>query len=284
MRMLTTFLSPTRGSARVAGFDVMTQSMEVRRKIGYLPESIPLYPEMRVDEYLNYRAKLKGVDRHDRPKQIARCLERCRIREVSRRLLSTLSKGYRQRVGLADAMLHDPGILILDEPTDGLDPGQKAETLAMLRELGQTHTIMLSSHMLTEVESIVQRVIILRRGQLGMARKLSELDPELIILLEVRGPAEQVANALRSAEGVASVSSRPLGDGLAAYEVKTHQHQDLREALGQRVAKNGWPLRRLDLRRRSLQDRWNEINNLDDLAPAAVPPLSAPPPPEAVTR
>jgi ABC-2 type transport system ATP-binding protein len=285
MRILTTFLSPSMGTARVGGFDVMTRSMEVRRQIGYLPESIPLYPEMRVEEYLQYRAKLKGVDRRLRPKRIATCLERCRIREVGRRLLGTLSKGYRQRVGLADAMLHDPPILILDEPTDGLDPGQKAEALATLRDLGQNHTIMLSSHMLSEVESIVQRVIILRRGHLGMARKLSELEQESVILLEVRGPTEQVANVLRATRGVASVQSRPLGDGVNAYEVKTHQYQDLRELLGQQVAKNGWPLRRLDLRRRSLQDRWNEINNFDDFTPAAAPPAAAPPPvPTAVTR
>ncbi len=285
MRILTTFLAPSVGTARVGGFDVMTESMEVRRRIGYLPESIPLYPEMRVEEYLQYRAKLKGVDRRLRPKQIATCLERCRIREVGRRLLGTLSKGYRQRVGLADAMLHDPPILILDEPTDGLDPGQKAEALATLRDLGQNHTIMLSSHLLSEVESIVQRVIILRRGRVGMARKLSELEQESVILLEVRGPTEQVANALRATAGVASVHSRPLGDGVSAYEVRTHQYQDLRELLSQQVAKNGWPLRRLDLRRRSLQDRWNEINNFDDFTPAAAPPAAAPPPvPTAVTR
>jgi ABC-2 type transport system ATP-binding protein len=284
MRMLTTFLTPTRGTAKVAGFDVMTESMEVRRRIGYLPESIPLYPEMRVEEYLLYRAKLKGVSRHDRPKQIARCLERCRVREVSRRLLGTLSKGYRQRVGLADAMLHDPPILILDEPTDGLDPGQKAETLAMLRDLGHNHTIMLSSHLLTEVESIVQRVIILRRGHLGMARKLSDLEQESVILLEVRGPADQIANVLRTTEGVASVSTRSLDDGISAFEVKTHQYQDLRETLGQRVSKSGWPLRRLDLRRRSLQDRWNEINNFGDFTPGAAPAVAAPPVPDAVTR
>jgi ABC-2 type transport system ATP-binding protein len=252
----------------------MTDSMEVRRRVGYLPESIPLYPEMRVEEYLNFRAKLKGVDRRDRPSQIARCLERCRVREVSRRLLGTLSKGYRQRVGLADSMLHDPPILILDEPTDGLDPGQKAETVAMLRDLGKDHTIMLSSHLLTEVESIVTRVIILRRGRVGMARKLADLEHESVILLEVRGPAEQVANALRAVEGVTSVSTRPLGDGVSGFEVKTRDYADLREALGNRVTSNGWPLRRLDLRRRSLQDRWNEINNFDDFAPAPAAPLA----------
>jgi ABC-2 type transport system ATP-binding protein len=264
MRILTTYLPATSGVARVAGFDVMNDSMEVRRRVGYLPESIPLYGEMRVEEYLDYRAKLKGVDRRQRPGRIAYCLERCRIREVQRRLLGTLSKGYRQRVGLADTMIGDPPLLILDEPTDGLDPGQKQETLGMLRELGRDHTIMLSSHMLSEVETIAQRVLILRRGHLALARKLADLEADPVIVVEVRGPADQVTGVLRSTEGVAQVTSQGADDGVNAFEVRTHQHRDLRELIAQRLAKNGWALRRLDLRRRRLQDRWNEINNIDD--------------------
>jgi ABC-2 type transport system ATP-binding protein len=283
MRILTTYLPASSGVARVAGFDVMNDSAEVRRRIGYLPESIPLYTEMRVEEYLAYRAKLKGVDRRQRPGRIAHCLERCRIRDVSRRLLGTLSKGYRQRVGLADALLHDPPILILDEPTDGLDPGQKQETLGMLRELGRNHTIMLSSHLLTEVETIVQRVIILRRGHLGLARKLSELEADSTILIEVRAPADQVAGVLRGTDGVAQVSTRSLGDGLTACEVRTHQFRDLREALSQRLAGHGWPLRRLDLHRRSLQDRWNEINNWDEFSARPAPVAGETPARTAVT-
>ncbi len=277
MRVLTTYLPATAGIARVAGYDVMNDSMQVRRHIGYLPESIPLYPEMRVSEYLDYRARLKGVDRRQRPSRIASCLERCRVAEVARRLLGTLSKGYRQRVGLADALLHDPPLLILDEPTDGLDPGQKQDTLAMLRELGHDHTIMLSSHLLTEVESIAQRVLILRRGHLALARKLSELESDAIILLEVRGPTDQVTHVLRNTDGVAGVNAQGLGDGLTAYEVRTHQHRDLREALSQQLMKHGWPLRRLDLRRRSLQDRWNEINNWDDFSVRPDEAATAPP-------
>jgi ABC-2 type transport system ATP-binding protein len=268
MRILTTYLPASSGIARVAGFDVMMQSMEVRQRIGYLPESIPLYPEMRVEEYLIYRAKLKGVDRRQRAARVAYCLERCKVAEVRRRLNGTLSKGYRQRVGLADAMISDPPILILDEPTDGLDPGQKAETLGMLRELGQDHTIMLSSHLLSEVESLVQRVIIIRRGHLALAKKLSELETDDVIVVEVRGPSDQVALTLRNTEGVAQVTPKGGEDGLAFFEVRTHQRQDLREQISQRLAKNGWPLRRLDLRRRSLQDRWNEINNWDEFAAA----------------
>ena len=264
MRVLTTYLPATSGVAKVAGFDVMTESMEVRRRVGYLPENIPLYPEMRVNEYLDYRAKLKGVDRHQRPQRVGYCLEVCRIREVQRRLLGTLSKGYRQRVGLADAMINDPPILILDEPTDGLDPGQKQEALSLLRELGRDHTIMLSSHLLGEVETIVQRVLILRRGFLALARKLSELETDPVIVVEVRGPADQVAGVLKTTEGVAQVSTQGASDGVTTYEVRTHRNQDLREQISQRLARNGYALRRLDLRRRKLQDRWNEINNMDE--------------------
>lgn len=264
MRILTTFMPASSGIAKVAGHDVMLESMEVRKKVGYLPESIPLYPEMRVSEYLEYRAKLKGVDRRVRPGRLAYCIEVCRIKEVQRRLLGTLSKGYRQRVGLADAMINDPPILILDEPTDGLDPGQKTETLNLLRELGKNHTIMLSSHLLTEVEALVQRVIIMRRGFLGLARKLSELETDPVIVVEVRGPADQVKNVLETTEGVEHVKIDSQTDGLATYEVKTHGAKDLREAISARVARNGYALRRLDLKRKRLTDRWNEINNMDD--------------------
>jgi ABC-2 type transport system ATP-binding protein len=274
MRILTTYLPASSGIARVADFDVMTQSMEVRQRVGYLPESIPLYTEMRVEEYLSYRAKLKGVDRRQRPQRIGYCLERCKVGDVRRRLVGTLSKGYRQRVGLADAMINDPPILILDEPTDGLDPGQKSETLGMLRELGRDHTIMLSSHMLSEVETLVQRVIIIRRGHLGFAKKLSELETDDVIVVEVRGPSDQVVVALRNTEGVAQVTTRSTDNGVTLFEVRAHQRKDLREQISQRLAKNGWPIRRLDLRRRNLQDRWNEINNWDDFNPRRGPEIS----------
>src|SRR5205809_1361575 len=188
IRILTSYLPATSGIARVANHDVMKESMEVRRAIGYLPESVPLYPEMRVEEYLLFRAKLKGVDRKARPARLDYCLDRCRIREVRRRLIGTLSKGYRQRVGLADAMIHDPPILILDEPTAGLDPLQIRETLSLIKELGEQRTVLLSTHILSEVEAVCERVIIIAAGKVGLSKTLAELEAESSTLLEVRGP------------------------------------------------------------------------------------------------
>src|SRR5438445_5678605 len=239
MRILTTYLPATSGIARVAGYDVMNQSLDVRRNIGYLPESVPLYPEMRVDEYLNYRAKLKGVERKTRVQRIDYCLDHCRIREVRRRLIGTLSKGYRQRVGLADALVHDPSILILDEPTTGLDPLQIRDTLSLIKALGERHTILLSTHILPEVEAVCGRVIIISRGRIGLDKKLSELAGDAAyMVVEVRGPAGEVAKALRGTEGVAEVVAQPAGDGLAAFEVRAHDNRDLRETISQRLAQN----------------------------------------------
>lgn len=260
MRILTSYLPATSGVARVAGFDVMNQSMEVRRNIGYLPESVPLYPEMRVDEYLTYRSKLKGVDRKERTKRIDYCLDRCRIREVKRRLIGTLSKGYRQRVGLADTMVHNPPILILDEPTVGLDPIQIMQTLNLIKDLGQSHTILLSTHILADVEAICERVIIIRRGRIGLDKQLKELSADTaVIVLEVRGPRDQVTNVLKTTEGVTEVIPMPIDDSLTGFEIRTHEDQDLREAIFKRVAKNDWAIRRLDLRRRSLVDHFKDV-------------------------
>jgi ABC-2 type transport system ATP-binding protein len=292
LRILTTYLPATSGIARVAGHDVMTESMAVRQKIGYLPESVPLYTEMRVEEYLDYRAKLKGVERAERARRIDYCLDRCRIREVRRRLIGTLSKGYRQRVGLADAMVHDPPILILDEPTAGLDPLQIRETLALIRELGQKHTILLSTHILSEVEAVCTRVIIINAGRIGLAKRMADLSTDAaVIVLEVRGPADQVANVLRAADGVVEVTPQPAGDGLTAFEVRTRGNEDLREALADRVARNGWALRRLDLRRRKLEDHFMAVlreedplqgQKWTDLPPPPTP--STPPGPTTSTQ
>jgi ABC-2 type transport system ATP-binding protein len=264
MRILTTYLPATSGIARMADFDVRTQSLEVRQRIGYLPENVPLYTEMRVEEYLTFRAKLRGLKRKDRHERLEYCLERCRIREVRRRLIGTLSKGYRQRVGLADAMIHDPPILILDEPTHGLDPVQIRETLALIRELGEQRTILFSTHILAEIEAICSRLLIIHRGRLSSDKRMEELEAVGNITLEVHGPLEQVTNVLRTTDGVDDVTPQPLEDGVAGFEIRTRDHQDLREAISQRLARNGWPIRHIDLRRRKVEEHFFDIINAGD--------------------
>src|SRR5262249_11681114 len=177
MRILAGYLTATSGRATVNGVDVFWDPVGVRRKIGYLPESCPLYPEMRVSEYLTYRGGIKGMHGGACRSAVDRVLERCWLKDVRRQLVGTLSKGYRQRVGLADATLHDPSVLILDEPTAGLDPGQIRETRQLIRELGRQHTVLLSTHILSEVEVTCDQAIIINRGQVAAAGRLDELRP-----------------------------------------------------------------------------------------------------------
>ena len=260
MRILTTFLPATSGIAYVRGLDVMADSMEVRKILGYLPESVPLYPEMRVDEYLVYRARLKGVERKKRVARIDWCLERCRIREVRRRLIGTLSKGYRQRVGLADALVNDPPVLVLDEPTTGLDPIQIRETLNTIKELAGSHTVLLSTHILPEVEAICDRVIIINRGTLRWDGKLSSLATQApALLIEVRGPANDIRQWLEHEPGIARVRLLSQDKETASFELETVNHADLRETLAKRVIEKGWSLRRLDLRRQKLEDLYTSV-------------------------
>jgi ABC-2 type transport system ATP-binding protein len=272
MRILTTYLPATSGVAKVAGYDVMYESMEVRRNIGYLPESVPLYPEMRVEEYLLYRARLKQVDRRIRKARIDKCMERCRIREVRRRLIGTLSKGYRQRVGLADSLVHDPPILIMDEPTSGLDPLQIRETLNTIKELGQEHTILLSTHILSEVEAVCERVIIINRGKIGLDSPLKQLSTDTTdVQVEVKCPPETARRVLESVPGVASVTVRELPGGWTEADVRTQNDQDLREVIAAKIQQNQWPLRRLDLRQRRLEDHFVEVVVRGDSSSTALP-------------
>jgi ABC-2 type transport system ATP-binding protein len=178
MRVLAGYLAATSGSATIAGVDVFWNSVEARRKIGYLPENCPLYTEMRVGEYLKFRAGLKGVYGSKRRSRLDFVLNRCWLTDVRRQLIGTLSKGYRQRVGLADALIAEPAVLILDEPTSGLDPAQIRETRGLIRELGREHTILLSTHILPEVERTCDRVIMINKGQIALDRRLKEGDAE----------------------------------------------------------------------------------------------------------
>jgi ABC-2 type transport system ATP-binding protein len=265
MRMLTTFLPPTSGRATLGGHDVLDEPLEVRRRVGYLPENVPLYPEMRVREYLTFRAKLKDVPRSRRRAAVDEVVERTQLGEVEYRVLGHLSKGFRQRVGLAEAMVHDPDILILDEPTAGLDPIQIREARALIRELGDRHTILLSTHIMSEVEAVCGRVIIIARGRIAEDAPLERLETGGTIVIEARGPAEPILAALRGAPGVERASLTRHDGEFAEVEVHARGKADLREALGQRLAEGGWPLRRLDLDRVTLEDRFIQAVSRADL-------------------
>jgi ABC-2 type transport system ATP-binding protein len=256
MRMLTTFLQPTSGRAILAGSDVLDEPLAVRRKVGYLPENVPLYPEMRVREYLEFRARLRDVPRSRRREAIAHVVQRCHLGEVEERIIGHLSKGYRQRVGLAEAMVHMPDILILDEPTSGLDPVQIREVRALIRELGNQHTILLSTHIMSEVEAVCSRVIIIERGKIAVDDTLHNLRSDGAIVLEVRGTADAVRRVLESAPGVARLGVVRKDGEYTTFEVQAADGADLREALAARVLQNGWSLRKLDIRRNTLEDRF----------------------------
>jgi ABC-2 type transport system ATP-binding protein len=256
MRMLTTFLTPSSGRAVLSGHDVLDEPLEVRKKVGYLPESVPLYPEMRVREYLNYRAKLKDVPRARRRTAVDEVLERCRIADVESRVLGHLSKGYRQRVGLAEAMVHDPDILVLDEPTAGLDPLQIREVRALIRELGDRHTILLSTHIMSEVEAVCGRVLMIVRGRVAVDDRLDHLRTQSAIVIEARGPIATIRKVIESTPGVSRAVVSGLEGDVVRAEVQTKDEADLREALAKRIVENGWALRMLDLRRSSLEERF----------------------------
>lgn len=260
MKILTTYLPASSGYASVAGFDVMYQSADARKHLGYLPESVPLYPDMKVEEYLRYRAKLKQVERTQRTPRVDYCLERCRIRGVRNRLISTLSKGYRQRVGLADALVADPPVLILDEPLTGLDPVQQEETLGAIRGLSGQHTVLFSSHHLPDVEKVCDRVIIIDRGRLRFDHRLSEIATSApTLLLEVRGPVDEVQRFLGQQPGVTTAKPTVSDDGFHGYEIETDGGHDLREPLAKAIVGKGYGIRRLELRRQKLEDVFMKV-------------------------
>ena len=260
LRILTTFMPASSGYARVAGFDVMYQSMEVRQRLGYLPESVPLYPEMRVDEYLTARAKLKQIDRTARSARIDHCLVKCRIREVRKRLIGTLSKGYRQRVGLADALLADPPVLLMDEPLSGLDPVQQEETLATIRGLGGQHTVLFSSHQLSDVEKVCDRVIIIHRGRIGFDDHLTTFATRTVtVVAEVKAAAEEAERLFRSLPGVDGATAAAAGDGWATVSVQSRPDKDLREAVARKAFEKGWGVRRLEVKRERLEDTFMKV-------------------------
>ncbi len=273
MRILTCYLPPTGGTARVGGYDVFEQPMEVRRRVGYLPETPPLYPDMTVRDYLDFCAKIKGVAPRERTVKVADAVETCRVGDVQKTLIGKLSKGYRQRVGLAQAILHNPDVLILDEPTAGLDPKQIIETRNLIRGLGGDHTIILSTHILPEVQLTCGRVVIINKGRVVAEDSPENLTRRLAgagtLRLEVRGQESEVLEALRAVPGV--LAARPQGghDGALVVDVEAEAGRDVRSELASAVVQGGHGLLGLQQVGMSLEEIFLELTTTDDDAETA---------------
>jgi ABC-2 type transport system ATP-binding protein len=269
MRILAGFLTATSGKATIAGYDVFWQPVEVRRRIGYMPENCPLYPEMRVTEYLRFRAGIKGMHGWKRRQRIGYVLERCWLTDVRRQLVGTLSKGYKQRVGLADTLLADPPVLILDEPTAGLDPSQIRETRKLIRELGQEHTLLLSTHILPEVEMTCDNVIIIHRGRVVASGPLKELAKQAgaggpsSLVVEVEGDVDP--EPLRQIAEIENIEKEAITQG-TRLRIATQEIEKVLARLSIVAVKNNWKL--LDLRphRQTLEELF--VRLVEDETPA----------------
>jgi len=276
MRMLTCFLPPTAGTATVAGFDVLEEPMEVKKRIGYLPETPPLYPEMRTGEYLEFVGSLKGLRKPELSKRVDHVCERCAVADVRDKLISKLSKGYRQRVGLAQAIIHNPEVLILDEPTAGLDPKQINETRDLIKSLAGDHTIILSTHILPEVEQTCEQVIIINKGKVIATDSVNNLQNRArgaeSVIVEVAGRNGAVDSApiqslLEKVSGVSKVLFREKREARHVFEVESGKGRMVRGDLARAVVEAGWDLNELRPSAMSLEEVFLQLTGQPDAAP-----------------
>ena len=274
MRVLTGYMPPTDGKAIVAGYDVFDQPIEAKRRTGYLPETPPLYPEMTVRDYLAFVARIKGVPRNDRKARIGDMMARTRIDDVADRHCGKLSKGYRQRVGLAQAMLHNPEVLILDEPTAGLDPKQIIETRELIKGLAGDHTIILSTHILPEVSQTCQRIVIINKGKVVAIDTPDNLTARLrgseTMYLQVDPLGADAAATLERIPGVTRVAIADTRDHAIGFEVDSDTGRDVRRELAAAIVSRGWGLLEMRPMRMSLEDIFLHLTTEDVAAPAAV--------------
>ena len=265
MKMLTCYLAPTAGRARVAGYDVFDQSLEVRQRIGYLPEDTPIYRDMTVREYLKFAAEMRGMDDSASDGRIREIGGRCGLGDVAGKLVGELSKGYRQRVGLAQAMLHDPDILILDEPTSGLDPNQIAEIRSLIKEIGREKTVILSTHILPEVQATCSRILIISGGRLVAdgtpeALRAREKGGRYRVVVESNGVTkEAIRDRLAGLTGVARCESVGGEQGALAFAIDGAASDDLRRAIFRAAVDNKWPLLELARESASLEDVFRNL-------------------------
>ncbi len=263
LRTLTCFLSATEGTATVAGYDIYKDSIKVRRHVGYMPENVPLYLDMRVGEYLHFRARLKGLSYRDTRKSVQEVIDSCSLSEVERKIIGTLSKGYKQRVGLADALVNKPDLLILDEPTNGLDPAQIRQSRELIKRLGERHTILISTHILTEVEAICGRVIIIDKGKIRASDTPQNLVRRLraagAITLEMEGDAAEARLMIERMPGVKEVKETDSRKDWTSLAVTTGSNVDVREEIFDMALEKKWRLRELTRHSASLEDAFVDL-------------------------
>jgi ABC-2 type transport system ATP-binding protein len=268
MRILAGFMPPTSGRASIAGFDVFGQSLQARTHIGYMPENVPLYSDMRVTEYLNYRAALKGVPHRRIAERVGDVKELCGVKDVERKLIGTLSKGYRQRVGLADALLAEPDLLILDEPTIGLDPNQIRQVRELIKNLGRQHTILLSTHILPEVEMTCSRVIIIHKGRIEACdtpeNLLGKIRQAGGVELEAKVGNDNGEEQLKKIPGVRDVVTDGEDDW-KKFSLRVESGADVREEVFRLAVERHWAVRELTQRRGTLEDVFVELTHPDQI-------------------
>ena len=267
MRILTGYMPPTHGQVTIGGHDVVKDSLEVRKLVGYLPETVPLYTEMPVTNYLRYMGSLRGMNNRDLKRRIPDVIELCRLNDYSKTIIGKLSKGYRQRVGIAQAILHEPELLVMDEPTIGIDPIQVVETRRLNQDLGKQQTVVLSSHILPEVSMVCERVLIIHQGHIvaedtpeNLAQTLQGVDQ---LQVEINGPPREVTTALRNIEGVIDVNHRNQPDK-EVYLVKSEDGLDLRDEISRVIVSNGWGLLSMQLMSMSLEDIFLRLTTDED--------------------
>jgi ABC-2 type transport system ATP-binding protein len=267
MRVITGYLPPTEGTVRVAGFDVVEQPIEAKRRTGYLPELPPVYPDMTVAEYLAFVGRIKGVARRDLKNRISEVSAKCAVTDVRDRQIGKLSKGYRQRVGLAQALIHNPDVLVLDEPTAGLDPKQIIETRELIRGLAGQHTVVLSTHILPEVSRTCERVVVINAGKVVAVGKPDELMHRLqgfeSVLVTAEGPADQMKERMERVGGVNLVEQHETANGRVTFEVHAAKDQDVRAELARAVVESQWKLLELKTSGLSLEDIFLKLTTKD---------------------
>jgi len=278
MRILTGYMPPTEGKAVVAGYDIFDAPLEAKRRTGYLPETPPLYPDMTVRDYLLFVARIKGVPRGERRRQVDTAMERTRVADMATRHCGKLSKGYKQRVGLAQALLHNPDVLILDEPTAGLDPQQIIQTRALIKELAGDHTIILSTHILPEVSQTCQRVVIINRGRVVAVDTPENLTARVrgaeTMYVQVDGAGADVAPTLAAVPGVTTVTVADTRATVTGFQVESEAGRDVRRELASAVVGRGWGLLELRPSRMSLEDVFLQLTTQESQSGAQAVPVA----------